>query len=260
MLLPTAVIVIILVVVIVGLALGLGLGLGLSQQINNTFSVPQPLRLEMHDSPVPKVRLGPTRDGAYVVSNLPRGTYDYFLSAGVGKNVDFEHALLDLHPDLRCTIFDGTVSGLPRPHARMEFRREMVGAGTFASFPYRNMFLKMDIEGAEYAWLEAVSFAELECFAQITMELHEASRSERRRSLVAKLLQTHRLVHLHANNNGSVLRVNGSQVPALLEVTLLRADLAGPVSSCPDEIPGKLDKGNTGWARDITLDPRELWL
>ena len=58
-------------------------------------------------------RVGRHNDGGYVVARLP-GSYDAMVSAGIGDDASFEAAMLERHPDLRCTAFDGTIPELPR--------------------------------------------------------------------------------------------------------------------------------------------------
>ena len=88
-----------------------------------------------------------------------------------------------------------------------------------------NIFLKMDIEGAEWAAIEETPTALLGRFSQITCELHcfgnfgdLAWRQGFFRSL-RKLYEHYAVVHIHANNFAGWATIANIPVPHVMEVT-----------------------------------------
>ena len=100
-----------------------------------------------------------------------------------------------------------------------------------------NLILKMDVEGAEWGFLEMVASEELAKFRQIVMELHGMNCiDERDRNIrisgLSKLLETHRAIHLHANNWGGHLSLGNHVFPNTWEITYARKDLVGDICDC----------------------------
>lgn len=187
----------------------------------------------------PKRRLGRDYDGGYVV--VDGLSYDLYLSCGIGDDTSFDQAFCELH-DVPSFAFDGTVA---RPHhlpARMGFYRKNIGPRLTQDTDnlwrfldggrFRDIFLKIDIEGGEWHWLKCLEARQLKCFRQIVIEFHGVlddswgACSRLKREVLAKLAETHRAVHVHGNNHGPMANVEGHDVPHVLEVTYLRNDEA----------------------------------
>jgi len=85
----------------------------------------------------------------------------------------------------------------------------------------RNIFLKIDIEGAEYEILPSVikiHSEDKERFTCLCIEFHEiGSREEEFLNLIEQLLQHFDIVHMHANNCGGI----SQDFPNVLEITLV---------------------------------------
>ena len=186
-------------------------------------------------------RVGGALDGAYVMA--PIGTVDGALSIGVGHDVTWDQAIaargIPVH------LFDPTVNGLPEPVAGGSFHKIGIGAApgmldgmelrpldalrTLAGMSEsRELLLKVDVEGAEWASLCATDFAP---FQQVLLELHDLSRLQDAASAdevlrtVRSLAATHRSVHVHANNEGAFNRYDGRWFPDVIEVSFVRRDL-----------------------------------
>ncbi|KPL51602.1 hypothetical protein ABB55_04635 [Prosthecomicrobium hirschii] len=190
----------------------------------------------------PLVRFGPQSDGGYV---LPDDLADIVgcLGLGVGRNVDFEFAIAER--GVPVTLADGTIARLPRIHPRFRFVARNVGAvdndrittiGRLAAdgFPKTgDLILKMDIEGAEFAAIEALPDAVLSRFRIIAIEVHHLTRARQARSLAAyrrffdRLTRAHAVVHLHPNNAAKVHALGAYEIPDYLEFTFLRRDRLG---------------------------------
>ena len=85
----------------------------------------------------------------------------------------------------------------------------------------------MDIEGSEWQALASLPTTVLRQFVQIVIELHDLDKIEdvggiTKTSVLAKLAETHDVVHVHANNHNGLAVVGNVAIPPVLEVTYLR--------------------------------------
>jgi hypothetical protein len=181
---------------------------------------------------LPKIRVGRERDGGYVIVNGL--SYDAFISCGIGNEVSFETAFTELYPGLGGYAFDGTVD---RPKALpdcMVFYRWNIGPShdpTMTNLKpllsrYRDVFLKMDIEGHEWNWLACLDLHHLAALKQIAIEVHGINSDrhgpkDHKFEMLKKLARTHKLVHAHGNNYPR--KIDG--VPTVLELTYVRNDV-----------------------------------
>jgi hypothetical protein len=205
--------------------------------------------------PVPHsvVRLGSPNDGGYLVSPLAVEQADVLLSMGLSDDWAFEEQFRELNP-VPVVCLDHTVtprfwikralaSGL-RGVARflayrrffrgtVEHRRVCVGydgAGSvslpslLAEMPNDAIFLKCDIEGAEYRLLSDIA-AHAHRFTGIAIELHDIDLHRDRISRFLASMPDFRVVALHPNNCAGT---DGAGDPLVVELTLTRHDLAGP--------------------------------
>jgi len=112
------------------------------------------------------------------------------------------------------------------------------------------MLLQMDIEGHEYAALEAMSQELLSRFRIIIIELHGLFKfwePDFHKTMVAlrdKLLKDHVTVHLHPNNCCGVFKYQGVGIPRALEITLIKKDYV-ETKGFAKEFPHPLDQDNT---------------
>jgi hypothetical protein len=192
------------------------------------------MMINVTKSPYAKVRVGRDNDGGYVVAKIPGdNVYDCFLSAGVSDDVSFEDGLLGLHPEIEaCHLYDGSVDGLPEGQVpangrRMVFHKQFITPESGFDVPEgaRDMFLKMDIEGAEYSALDCLRRAgHFGRIKQMVVEFHGVSEHL---ADISEIEATHALVHVHANNAvlPTALLRDGTAVCPLLECTYLRRDL-----------------------------------
>ena len=59
--------------------------------------------------------------------------------------------------------------------------------------------IKMDIEGAEFAWLDSLNDYQLQRIRQIVIEIHSPF-DKKKWKLLNRLAESHWLVHFHPNN------------------------------------------------------------
>ena len=132
--------------------------------------------LTVYQSPVPKIRLGKDNDGGYILADITYPPNTILVSAGIGNDSSFEEAFIAKYSQ-NCFAFDGTISNLSKPN--IEFEKKNIGASNTNTTTnlqnliqsHDNLVLKMDIEGAEVAWLKSLG-NEIYKFQQIVIEFH----------------------------------------------------------------------------------------
>lgn len=88
-----------------------------------------------------------------------------------------------------------------------------------------NIFLKMDIENAEWPAILATDQAELSRFSQIVCELHyfqglaDATHRSAVFEALSRLNEDYAVVHIHANNYAGWVDLANVLIPCVLEVT-----------------------------------------
>ena len=80
--------------------------------------------------------------------------------------------------------------------------------------------MKMDIEGAENYLFASLSDNDLLKIKQLVIEFHSPTQIV----IPSRLANTHWLVHLHGNNNGSIVLIENIPVPSVFECTYIRKD------------------------------------
>jgi hypothetical protein len=159
--------------------------------------------------------LGETGDGGYVISEGFR--YDVLLSGGICDSLRFEDDFVQRY-DVPCFAYDHTIEEAP-PHTRwdmIQVHRTMISEKisprstnlTEHLTQHKHAFVKMDIEGSEWDWLNSLERAHMESIEQMVIEFHlTADLTDENKELffdrlkiVEKLNRTHLLTHIHANN------------------------------------------------------------
>lgn len=188
------------------------------------------------------IRLGGNGDGAYVVPNDLVGI-DASISPGVSSEIEFDLELGSR--GIYSYMYDASVD---RPsnlgHQQLFFPKFIDSFESDTTTTLDNivehvrrshsgdLMLQMDIEGAEYRCLSAVSEDVLKQFRIVVIEFHDLDVFMSNelyvknwiRPILEKLTKYHDVVHVHANNWSRVTTCHGIGVPSLLEVTYLRRD------------------------------------
>ena len=195
------------------------------------------LTVYQHDE---KIRLGANVDGGYVFGNNI-GEYDCYISAGVSDEESFSRDFILKYGmnKSQCYAFDGTIQDYPYEYTKdINFIKKNIGpqlTDTTTNLKEynencNNIFLKMDIEGGEYPWLESLEESDLRHYKQIVMEFHGINDNswntayQTKVNCLKKLANTHYLIHAHGNNWGGLRIINNTLVPDVIELTYIRKD------------------------------------
>ena len=183
-----------------------------------------------------KIRLGHKNDGGYVIYDLDNN-YDCLLSCGIGNDSSFE---LDFYNKYKTTpgfLFDGTIVDIPKnfPIHYYFIKKNISIINDINSTDlkdiinlFKNIFLKIDIEGWEFPFFANLSEDEMNCFKQIVGEFHSILDNGHyfplylKEEVYKKLSKTHYLVHVHGNNAMPFHKVDNKIIPMLLEMTWVR--------------------------------------
>ena len=208
------------------------------------------------------VRVGKANDGGYIMVDDFKSNIAY--SFGIAGDVSWD---LDMaNRGYEIFMYDPTIDGLPQENARVHFFKEGIAGfefpdknlNTLESFIKRNghedktnVILKMDVEGAEWSFLATVSSETLSRFDQMVFEFHglimpkDQSVMNATLACIKKINQTHLLVHLHANNCGSLLILDDKiLVPNILELTYVKTSNYELVDDENISLPIPIDEPN----------------
>lgn len=183
-------------------------------------------------------RVGNTNDGGYVMlDDFQEEGIAY--SFGICDDVTWDRAMAERGYEVY--MYDHTINGLPEEHPAFHFFRKGIAGetcraelDTLEHYIHANhheaeqhMILKMDVEGAEWESLLACPEEVLQSFDQIVLELHDLilhpdAQGEGILRTLAKLNETHALVHLHANNYSNEYQIDGRIFADVVEVTYAR--------------------------------------
>ncbi len=89
------------------------------------------------------------------------------------------------------------------------------------------MILKIDVEGAEWGFIENTSSETLSRFSQILIEfhwIHAPKYTHRIPAALRKLNQTHKAVHVHGQNIGHYVSLGSQTFCSQIEVSYVRRD------------------------------------
>lgn len=217
-----------------------------------------------------KKRLGRDYDGGYVIIDNISNTNKLY-SFGISDDCSFE---LDFLKNTNCEtayLHDFSIERLPSEHSLFKFVKRGIShenTGQFNTLEHfieqngdsdnNKLFLKMDVEGAEWKMLIQTPKEKLELFEQIVFELHwlesdrDATLSEKIEAM-KKLTDSFYIVHAHANNYGFVANFNGFRIPTVLEITCVRKDLYKVIPT-ESSFPHKFDMPNCAGRPEIELN------
>lgn len=177
-----------------------------------------------------KERLGKNGDGGYVIASL-KGDYDLYLGCGIGDDTSFDEAFFSKYQNVKGFAFDGTLQNVPKLHEKITYVPMNIDTKntdkTTDLVSYMNgkndIFMKMDIEGGEWEWLNSIDDTNMSKIKQLVIEVHwlfddkSASANEKKKAL-ERLSKFFYLVHVHGNNYNGVY----DNIPYVMECTYVR--------------------------------------
>ena len=213
-------------------------------------------------------RIGRDYDGGYIMlDDFHEGGIAY--SFGISTDVSWDKDMASRGYDV--FMYDHTIEGLPEENSRFHFFRQGISDTGEDSEQLktletliknnhhedkRSMILKMDVEGAEWGFLENVSSEVLSQFDQMTFEIHgiiNHNNPEQVLEVLRKINKTHKLVHLHANNNGHYLSINHKNFCSLFEVSYVLRDKYDFIDDYDVNLPIAIDQTNSKSLPEIEL-------
>lgn len=219
-----------------------------------------------------KIHIGAEGDGGYVM--LEPGHSGVAYSFGVSSYAPWD--LQMANRGFKVFQYDGTIANAPDQHENMFFFKFNITGDdkpkpgctnlaeilkTNAHEDEFNIILQIDIEGAEWNFFAKLMEEDMLRFSQIIVEIHGLKPGDNhfpyQLSVLKKILKTHHIIHIHANNYGGVTVVNECiAVPQTLEISFIRKDnFNTPVDVIPsaDHYPTILDYPNNFNLPDIPL-------
>lgn len=234
-----------------------------ARSVFDTFEMLKPVEIGMELR-----RYGSAHDGGYLIPDDLDGI-EYCFSPGVGDNCSFEVELSRAGID--CFLCDASVDGSEAKKHGLDFEPKFVSA--FVSDQSITLdqwhaekighsggegVLQMDIEGSEYASLLAMSEVLQKQFRVMVIEFHFMKRildpfgREIMNDCFSKLLNTHLVVHAHANNCCGSFSFKGETFPNVIELSFLRKDRVATWSP-KNELRHSLDEKNVPEKRNVSL-------
>lgn len=192
-------------------------------------------QLEYNDKDL--VRLGPNKDGGYVVNKSALDEADVLYTFGVGREFGFESDFLLSYPDKNVKMFDHTcddpTAGLLSNCKFIKEPLKIEDEGNFNSLEIylkkfkdlnKKIFLKVDVENYEYVFFRNIEKKEY-LFQNITgmvFEFHELSNYLRFIefiSIICYLKNFFHITHIHGNNFANAININGEIIPETVEIS-----------------------------------------
>lgn len=207
-------------------------------------------------------------DGGYIMVHdfKPNGIAYSF---GISDEISWDAVLSALGYNI--FMYDHTINSLPLQSDQFHFFQEGIAGTDIENKPLKtlkyyigrnqhilnqHMILKMDVEGAEWDFLETVNKSTLEQFDQIIFEFHDIIQTQdgdRIISLLEKLNKTHQLIHLHGNNTGTHIKIGDSIIPNVLEATYVNKTIYRTYEADNLYLPIELDSPNDSGREDLIL-------
>ena len=194
---------------------------------------------------VEKIRVGREFDGGYVMAD----SFDGIEAAySLGINDDVSWDLEMAARGIPVFQYDHTIAALPEHHPLFHWKAKRIDgvadpANDVESLETlvhanghagnRNLLLKCDIEGSEWPLMQQTPSHILSQFRQIVIEVHDMGLIADQRHVgnvlwaFSKMTESHRVIHVHANNYSPLNRAGTAVFPTTLELTLVRVDEGG---------------------------------
>lgn len=221
------------------------------------------------------IRVGAEGDGGYLLPNILKDIR-YCYSPGVNDNTSFEEELSAKY-NIKSFMADASVDKAPISGSNFEFISKYLGACSYnrfitlsdwinetSGFNDIGKILQMDIEGSEYDVLIFEDGKTLSSFSTMIIEFHFLQNIFKEdflrtiSSILEKIYKYFSICHVHPNNIGGLVELDGIQVPRVMEITFIRNDYIEQCSNNKNIIlPNILDVKNSKNMQDIIMP--EIW-
>lgn len=181
------------------------------------------------------IRLGNNADGGYVGSATALKASHKLYTYGVGGNWVFEKNYVTKYPGKCAEMRDHTVDVKDTGAANLFFYKEALAptekSTTFDEVRDTAMpvFLKLDVEGAEYPFFNNASLNTYENVTGIICEFHnlhtQLGLSEFKKTIV-RLQEYFDIIHVHGNNFGKLISEEEFLFPQTPELSFINKNLA----------------------------------
>lgn len=218
---------------------------------------------------LPKKRLGPKKDGGYVIPEVILEKCSSLFNYGVENEMNYEVEFAQTY-NKPVFMFDHTINPFDASavNKNLTYKHEGLGftdnCNDFIKHSdefgyYENILLKIDIESNEYSYFENADIDEISkrCIG-IILEAHYLSDPKWRNRffhIMDKINKHFVLCHTHGNNYGSTFNYNGKQIMDVIELSFVRKDLITEIIDKIEDYPIKdMDYPNCPTKPEINLD------
>jgi hypothetical protein len=173
-----------------------------------------------------KARFGSKFDGGYIFAKTDLIDYKIF-GFGVNNDISCEVSLNDYFKGT-VDLFDGTCDFNYKLPLNFSYNKINIDKNNINEILKcdKPIILKMDIEGYEYECLSNLNDEILNNIHQIGVEFHLWNESgysmEEFYKIILKIQKTHKIFHIHGNNNFGIYR---DSIPHLLELSFINKKL-----------------------------------
>jgi len=218
------------------------------------------------------MRFGRDYDGGYILPKIIMKKSDAVMSYGVADDVSFEIAIINEFGK-EVYAFDCGIKESPEKNDKLHFFPECIAtdetvnsdqesSGIVSSYNNqikrlklgnKKIFIKMDIEGAEYGSFYTIEKKLLKNIQGIVIEVHNLINNPEAVKLLSFFNEHFVLVHLHANNAGPEI-TDGRAFPDTMELTYVNKKYAKSKVPSKEKYPTSLDRPNEARNKDFILD------
>lgn len=220
-------------------------------------------------------RCGANNDGGYIIPLAAIKNTDALMSYGIADDISFEIDIIKKY-NIGVYAFDCGIEKAPLKNDSLFFFPECIASDAFIyeaqkssmaissynsqvkklNLENKKIFIKMDIEGAEYESFEGIPDTLFNNIQGITLEVHLQDREQRpKASRLFNTLNKHFvLLHVHGNNNGKYFRCIGRKIPQFIELTYINSRYVRSKCISKEKFPTPLDRPNEVTLKDMALD------
>ena len=215
------------------------------------------------------IRLGENGDGGYLVPN-DLNNIDKNYSAGVGFLTKFEQDLensffissnlLDFNEVDKKIV--PNKSQFLKKKLSLEDNTDEISINNWIKDADKEIILKIDIEGDEYAVLTNISEKNLRKIRILVVEFHGLRNFRSHfflnhfEKILSRLEKIFHSCHLHINNSGKQKKINGYYIPDMIEMTFIRKDRVKNFTGEFTKLPHPLDRRTVDYKDEIFIDPK----